>query len=147
MPAPTASQLEGLATSAVQNAGIEGENANDLAKAMAATVADALNQFVSMGMVLPGIPAAAPPPPGSGSTAGPGMLAPPPAGGPHASAIEGIASGHVQANGLQGEDANKIAAFMGQAMELALMQFTSQVQVAPGIAIAGFTTTSPGSLI
>ncbi len=45
MPAPTASQIESVATGAMQSAGLEGENATDLAKALAQVTADALNMF------------------------------------------------------------------------------------------------------
>ena len=147
MPAPSAAQLEGVATGAVQGAGLDGEHAPDLAKAMAATVADALGLLHASTLVLPGIPAAAPPPAGSGATAGPGMLLPAAASGLSASAIEGIAAGHLQANGIAGEHAGDLATWLGACLEQALSLFTAQVMVAPGIPIAGFATAGPGSLI
>ena len=146
MPAPTDSQLEPIASGALQSAGIRGENASGLAKALAKTCAQAFSMFLSQAQVLPGIPAAAPPPPGSGSTAGPGMLLPPPAGGPGASQIEGIARTALDEQGIQGENAGDLAKVIAAGVAQGIMLFTAQVKVAPGIAIAGFTTTSPGSL-
>ncbi|QSQ23225.1 hypothetical protein JY651_50515 [Pyxidicoccus parkwayensis] len=147
MPAPSASEIENLAKSALQSAGLRGENAPDLAKALGQVCGQAFTLFVSMAMVAPGIPAAAPPPPGSGSTAGPGMLLPPPAGGPGASQIEPMALGALSSNKLNGEQKPALAKAIAQSIAQALMLFCLQVQVAPGMAIAGFTTTSPGSLV
>ena len=49
------------------------------------------------------------PPPGSGATAGPGKLAPPPVGGPLAGDIEPIASSQLTAKGIKGENAGDLA--------------------------------------
>ena len=68
MPAPTGSEIASLAKGAVQSAGLEGENAPDLADAIGETCGQALQLFMGQAMVMPGIPAAAPPPPGSGAT-------------------------------------------------------------------------------
>ncbi len=68
MPAPMKDQIKPLAEAFLMQEGFEGENAGDLAEAIAATVADSLNMFMSQMMVAPGIactPAA---------TAAPGML-------------------------------------------------------------------------
>ncbi|MCP3099518.1 hypothetical protein LZ198_11620 [Myxococcus sp. K15C18031901] len=131
----------------MQSASLRGENAPDLATALGDACGQAFTLFTAMGMVTPGIPAAAPPPPGSGSTAGPGMMLPPPAGGPGASQIEPIAKGLLAANKINGEQRDALAKAIGQTVEQALTLFTVQVKVAPGIAIAGFTTASPGSLM
>lgn len=147
MPAPNASQLEAIATAALQSAGIRGEDATGLAKALAKTCGEAFSMFLSQAQVLPGIPAAAPPPPGSGSTVGPGMLLPPPAGGPVAGQLESIARAALDGEGIKGENAPALAKVMAASLEQGITLFTAQVMVAPGIAIAGFTTTSPGSLI
>ncbi len=147
MPAPQASQLEPIASAALQSAGICGENAGDLAKTLASVTADTLAMFMSQAMILPGIPAAAPPPSGSGSTVGPGSFMPPPAGGPVDSAIEGIASGALNSNSLKGENIPELAKVIAGALAQGIMMFTSQVKVAPGIAIAGFATAAPGSLM
>lgn len=147
MPAPSASEIENLAKAAMQSANLRGEYAPDLAAALAQTCAQAFTLFVSMAMVAPGIPAAAPPPPGSGSTAGPGTLLPPPAGGPSASMIEPIAVGMLASNRINGEKQGALAKVIAQSIEQALTLFTTQVKVAPGMAIAGFTTTAPGSLV
>ncbi len=147
MPAPQASQIESIASGAMQSAGIRGENAPDLAKAVAQATADALSMFLNQAMVAPGIPAAAPPPPGSGSTAGPGTLMPPPAGGPIAPQLEGMAQSALSSNGIKGQDAPALAKVIAGALAQGIMMFTTQVKVAPGIAVAGFTTTSPGSLM
>jgi hypothetical protein len=147
MPAPQAAQIESIATGAMQSAGLRGENAPDLAKAVAQATADALSMFLNQAMVAPGIPAAAPPPPGSGSTAGPGTLMPPPAGGPTAPQLEGLAQAALSSNGIKGRDAPGLAKVVAGAIAQGIMMFTAQVKVAPGIAVAGFTTTSPGTLI
>jgi len=147
MPAPQASQLESIASAALQAAGIRGDNAPDLAKALAQITADALSMFLNQAMVLPGIPAAAPPPPGSGSTVGPGFLLPPPAGGPLPSQLEGMALSALNANAVKGADAAALAKVIAGAVAQGIMMFTVQVKVAPGIAVAGYATTSPGNLI
>jgi hypothetical protein len=147
MPAPTASQLEPLAQAALTSAGIRGENAGDLAKAIAETTANALALLLAQAMVLPGIPAAAPPPAGSGSTAGPGRLLPPPAGGPDASRIEPLAQAALASAGIRGENAGDLARVMAGALAQGIQLFTAQVMVAPGIPIAGFVTSAPGRLM
>lgn len=147
MPAPAASQLEGPANGFVKGAGILGEDGPGLAKAMADATGLALTLFLSMAMVMPGIPAAVDPISGSGATGGPGLFMPPPAGGPGAQQLEGPVQGFLSGQGLRGEDAGAlakvIAATLGQAVQL----FTAQAQVAPGIAVAGFVTAAPGLLI
>jgi len=147
MPAPQAGQLEGIAKGALASAGIRGENAGDLAKALADTTAQALAMFLTMAMVMPGIPAAAPPPPGSGSTVGPGMLAPPPAGGPAAAQILPMAQGALTSAGIKGKNAGDLAQVIAGALAQGIQMFTAQVMVAPGIAISGLTTTAPGRLM
>jgi hypothetical protein len=147
MPAPQASQIEPIATGALQSAGIRGQNAGDLAKALAGVTADALAMFLTQAMVMPGMPAAVDPITGSGSTAGPGMFMPPPAGGPIAPLLEGLAQAALMSNGIRGKDAPGLAKVIGGALAQAILLFTTQVQVAPGIAVAGFVTTSPGTLV
>lgn len=147
MPAPTAQQLEGIANAALQNAGIRGENAPDLAKALAQVTAQALTMFLTQAMVMPGIPAAVDPVSGSGSTAGPGLLAPPPVGGPTAPQLQGPAQAALSRQGLQGENIPDLAKVVAASLAQGILLFCSQVQVAPGIAVAGFVSTSPGSLM
>jgi hypothetical protein len=147
MPAPQASQIEPIATGALQSAGIRGKNASDLAKALAQVTSDALSLFIAQAMVMPGMPAAVEPSTGSGSTAGPGILMPPPAGGPIAPLLEGLAQAALTANGIRGQDAPGLAKVIGGALAQAILLFTTQVQVAPGIPVAGFVTTSPGTLM
>lgn len=146
MPAPTGSEIASLAKSAVQSAGLQGENAPDLADAIGETCGQALQLFMAQAMVLPGIPASAPPPPGAGATAGPGSLMPPPAGGPGAQTLEPLAAANLTAKGIKGENAPDLAKVIAGAIAQGITLFTSSVKVAPGIAIAGFTTTAPGTL-
>ncbi len=146
MPTPTASEIEAMASGALQSAGLQGEDAPKLAKALGGATAQALTLFSSQAMVAPGIAAAAPPPALSGSTLAPGMLLPPPAGGPDASALEPICQGMIAAEGLQGEDAPGLGKAIGKSLAQAIMLFTAQVMVAPGLAIAGGATASPGML-
>lgn len=146
MPAPPPSLVENLASAAFQGAGLEGESAGPLSKATAATTSQALDLFMAQAMVLPGIPAGIDPISGSGSTAGPGMLLPPPAGGPNDAMIKPLALANLQAEGIRGEDAVKVANVIAGAIAQGLMLFCAQVMVSPGIAIAGFTTAAPGRL-
>ncbi len=136
-----------MATAALNSAGIQGEDAPGLAKALAQTTANALAMFLAQAMVLPGIPAAVDPISGSGSTAGPGMLMPPPAGGPGAGQIEPLATAALNAEGIQGENAGDLAKVIAGALAQGITMFTAQVQVAPGIAVAGFVTAAPGTLM
>ena len=55
MPAPTESQLEPIVKGLMQQNGLEGENAPDLAGAIAEVVAQALAMLASQAMVAPGI--------------------------------------------------------------------------------------------
>ncbi|HSC81560.1 MAG TPA: hypothetical protein VLC08_14480 [Chitinolyticbacter sp.] len=146
MPAPQASQLESVADGMVRAAALQGEDAPGLAKALAQSTAQALALFAAQGMVLPGIPAAAVPPPGNGATAGPGRLMPPPAGGPIAPQLEGICNAQLTAQGIKGEDAPGLAKTMAATIAQGIQLFASQTMVMPGIAIAGFVTTAPGML-
>src|SRR5690606_27124345 len=147
MPAPQAAAIESLAKSALQSAGLEGENIPELATAMADTFAQMLSMFASMTMVLPGIPAAVDPISTSGATVGPGMLLPPPAGGPGASQIEGLANAALRNAGLEGENIPDLAKVLASACEIGLTMFCAQVMVAPGIAVAGMVTSAPGRLM
>ncbi len=147
MPAPAAAQLEPIARGALAAAGLQGENAGDLAKALADVTAQALTLFLSQAMVMPGIPAAAPPPALSGSTVGPGSLMPPPAGGPGASQLEPLAQAALQSAGLRGENAPDLGKVIAGALAQGIQLFTTQVKVAPGIPISGLVTTAPGRLM
>lgn len=147
MPAPVAAQLEGPANGFLQAGGLMGEDAPGLAKALADSAGQALSLFLSMAQVMPGIPAPVDPISGSGATAGPGMLMPPPAGGPGASQLEGAAQGFLSGQGIQGEDAGPLAKVIAASLAQALTLFTAQSMVMPGMAIAGFVTTSPGMLM
>jgi len=147
MPVPNASQIESLGKRAMQGAGLTGEDAPKLAKAMAELFNQVLTMFCSMTQVLPGMPAVVDPTSGSGSTTGPGLLLPPPAGGPAASQIEAIANSTLRDAGLEGEAIPALAKVLGSACEVGLSLFCAQVMVAPGITIAGFTTVAPGRLM
>lgn len=146
MPAPTSSEIANLAKSALQSKGLQGENAPDLGEAIGETCGAALQLFMVQAMILPGIPAAAPPPPGAGATAGPGMFMPPPAGGPGAAMLEPIANGFLAARGIRGENAPDLAKVIAGAVAQGIALFTASVMAAPGIAIAGFVTSAPGTL-
>jgi hypothetical protein len=145
MPTPTAAQIEGLATAALQAAGLRGEQAPGLAQAMAEVFAQALQLFAAQTQVLPGIPAAVAQS-GSGSTTGPGRLLPPPAGGPGASQIEALAEAALQQAGLRGERIPDLAQVLGQVAETGLSLLCTQAMVAPGIPISGFSTSATGRL-
>jgi len=147
MPSPTAEQLTGFARSTLDSAGICGRDAPGLAQALAKTTAQALAMFLNQAQVLPGIPAAAPPPAHSGSTVGPGSLIPPPAGGPCPEQLEGLALADLRGEGIAGENAPDLAKVIAGSLAQAIELFTAQVQVAPGIAISGLVTSSPGNLI
>ena len=80
MPAPGASQIESPASGFLKGAGLQGEDIPGLAAAIANTAGQALTMFLSQAMVMPGLPVAADPITGSGASAGPGKLMPPPTG-------------------------------------------------------------------
>lgn len=147
MPAPSASQIESLGKSAVDSAGLKGEDAPKLATSMGELFAQVLDMFTKMTQVLPGIPAAVDPISTSGATVGPGMLLPPPAGGPGASQIEGLANAALRNAGLEGENIPDLAKVLASACEIGLTMFCAQVMVAPGIAVAGMVTSAPGRLM
>lgn len=147
MPAPSPSEIESLANAALQSAGLRGQNVPALAGAFGMAIGQALSMFVSMAMIAPGIPASAPPPGLSGSTVGPGKLLPPPSGGPNASMLEPLAMSALQAKQLRGQNIPQLGKAIAQTLEVAITMFTSQVMVAPGIAISGLVTSAPGSLI
>lgn len=146
MPAPPAAQIASPIKGFVNGAGLRGEDAPGLAQALADATAQTLTLLASMAQVLPGIPAPVDPISGSGATAGPGMLMPPPAGGPGAGQLEGAVNGFLSGQGLRGEDAPGLGKAIAASLAQAVMLFTAQTQVLPGIAIAGFVSTSPGLL-
>jgi len=146
MPTPTSSQIESPASGFLKAAGLQGEDIPGLATAIANTAGQALTMFLSQAMVMPGIPVAADPITGSGATAGPGKLMPPPAGGPGASQLEGLASAQCQGQGLRGEDADGLAKTIAGTIAQAINLFCAQSMVMPGIAVAGFVSAAPGML-
>jgi len=147
MPAPPAAQFESPFKGFVAGAGLRGEDAPGMAKALADGAGQALTLLLSQAQVLPGIPSPVDPISGSGATAGPGLLMPPPAGGPGASALEGLLSGFLSGQGIRGEDADGLAKALAGALAQAMQLFTAQSQVLPGMAIAGFVTVAPGLLM
>ena len=146
MPAPGASQIESPASGFLKGAGLQGEDIPGLAAAIANTTGQALTMFLSQAMVMPGLPVAADPITGSGASAGPGKLMPPPAGGPGAPQLEGLASSQCQAQGLRGEDADGLAKAIAGTIAQGIALFCAQPMVMPGIAVAGFVSTAPGML-
>ena len=68
MPAPSKAQLEPIIKGLMMANNLRGENAPDLAGAIAEVVAQALTLFTTQVKVLPGIPCA------PGASAGPGKL-------------------------------------------------------------------------
>jgi hypothetical protein len=144
MPVPPAPLIEAIATVALQQAGIHGQDAPGLARAMGQFIEQGLSLFLSAAMVLPGIVAAAPPPAGSGSTIAPGMLAPSTISAPQ---LEPLATNALMQQGIRGKNADDLAKVLAASLAQALTLFASMVQVAPGITISGFTTTAPGMLI
>lgn len=147
MPAPTSSQIAQLARAAFRDADLSGAHADDLAGATADTCGRALAMFLAQAMVLPGIPAAIDPVSGSGSTSGPGKLLPPPAGGPVAAQLRGLALTDLHAAGIQGEDAPALAAVIAGAIAQGLSLLCASASIAPGIPVAGFVTAAPGRLL
>ena len=147
MPAPSPSQLESPTKGFVAGAGLRGEDAPGLAKALADSAAQTLTLLLSSAQVMPGIPSPVDPISGSGATAGPGLLMPPPAGGPGASQLEGLVGNFLSGQGIRGEDADGLAKALAASLAQAVMLFTAQTQVLPGMAIAGFVTVAPGMLL
>jgi hypothetical protein len=147
MPAPQAGQLEQPVAGFVRAQLLLGGDAPGMAKAIAETAAQALALFLSQAVVLPGTPAALDPLTGSGATSGPGRLTPPPAGGPGAGQIEGLAQAALFGQGIRGEDAGGLAKAIAGCIAQGITLFASQSIVLPGVAIAGFATVAPGMLM
>jgi hypothetical protein len=143
MPAPSKSQLASLVDGLFQAAGLQGENAPDLADVVAESIATALSMFVSTAMIQPGIPAAVDPLSLSGATTGPGRLSTT----LNASQLEPMVSGLLAGKSLRGEAADGLAKAIAGTIAYGIEQFATKVQVAPGIAIAGATTAAPGMLM
>jgi hypothetical protein len=131
----------------MQSAGLRGQNAPDLAAALGQCAGQALTLFASMAMIAPGIPAAVDPISTSGSTVGPGTLLPPPAGGPDPSQIEPMALAALTSKSLNGAQKGALAKAIAQSIGVSLTMFTAQVMAAPGMAVSGFATAAPGSLM
>jgi len=68
MPAPTKAQLEGIVKGLMAANGLNGENAPDLAGAIAEVVTQGLTMLMAQAKVQPGIPCT------PAATAGPGKL-------------------------------------------------------------------------
>lgn len=144
MPAPKKAMLAPIVSGLFQAAGLKGKNISDLADVVADALAQAADKYLQMAMVEPGIPAAADPITGSGATAGPGRLSAPPS---DAFALEPVVSGLLSGKQIQGENAPDLAKAIAGIIGYGLEQFTKNVQVSPGISIAGFTTVAPGTLM
>jgi len=143
---PTSAQLASPAKGFFAGAGLRGEDAPGIATALADAAGQTLTLLLSQAQVMPGIPATIDPISGSGATAGPGLLMPPPAGGPGASQLEGPVLSFLNAQGIRGSDADGLGKAIADILAQAVQLFTAQAQVAPGIAIAGFVSNSPGTL-
>jgi hypothetical protein len=146
MPAPPASAIESIAKGRLQGASLRGDDAPAIAKALGDTAGQGMSMFLSMTMVLPGIPAVVDPISGAGATAGPGQLLPPPAGGPAAAQLEPIAIGALQGQGAKGEKSAAMGKAIAAGVAQGLLLFASSMMVSPGIAAAGFVTVAPGML-
>lgn len=147
MPVPAPSQIEALANSALAGANLNGKNAPDLAAALGQVINQSLSLFATMAVIPPGIPASVDPVSGSGCTSGPGVFLPPPAGAPDASQLESLAVGALGAKQLNGEQRGALAKVIAKTTAQAISLFAQTVQIAPGIAVAGFVTTMPASLV
>ncbi|GBC61351.1 hypothetical protein DENIS_2311 [Desulfonema ishimotonii] len=149
MPAPAKAQILPFVQAAAANVGFTGEQMGDMNDVIADTVAQALSLFAAQAKVLPGIPAVVAPPPAAptGSTVGPGMFMPPPAGGPDKSVIKPIVEGLFAAKGFTGENISDLADVIAEGIAQGILLFTTSVKVAPGIPIAGAVTSAPGKLI
>ena len=147
MPAPSSAQIQALANSALQQADLRGENSADLAKALGQGLQQALLLFQSSAQILPGVAAALDPVSGAGSVVGPGILLPPPAGGPTAGQLQGIMMGALSSAGLMGEHIDRLAGAIAAAFAQAVQLFTSTVKSGPGIPVAAFITVAPGRLL
>lgn len=143
MPAPSKGQLSSMVEGLIQGAGLEGENAPDLADVVAESIATALTMFVSTAMVQPGIPGAVNPTTTSGATTGPGTLSTT----LQASQLEPIVSGLLSGKQIQGEAAEGLGKAIAGLIVHGIEQFTNKVKVAPGIAVAGAVTAAPGTLV
>jgi hypothetical protein len=146
MPAPQSAQIKSPGDGFLKAASLLGDDIPGLSQALADTLGQALTLFLAMAMVLPGTPTAVDPLTGSGAVIGPGRLMPPPAGGPDASQLERLANGFLMAQGIRGEDAGGLAKVIAGAAARGIQSFASQTMVMPGIAVAGFVTTTPGML-
>lgn len=147
MPAPASAQLASPAKGFFSAAGLLGDDAPALATALADSTAQALSLFLSQAQILPGMAVAADPISGSGSTAGPGLLLPPPAGGPGAAQLENLVKGFLNGQDIRGEDAPALASVIAGALAQGIMLFASQSMALPGIAVAGFVSVAPGKLL
>ncbi len=149
MPAPPKAQILPFVQAAASKAGFTGENISDLSDVIADSVAQALSIFQAQAKALPGIPAVVAPPPAApvGSTVGPGMLMPPPAGGPDKASIKPIVDSLFSAKGFTGENISDLADVIAEGIAQGISLFTVMVKVAPGIPIAGGVTAAPGTLI
>lgn len=147
MPAPVKAQILPFVQAAAS--GFTGESMQDLSDVIADSVAQALSLFITQAKVLPGIPAVVAPPPAPpvGSTVGPGMLMPPPAGGPGKSTVKPIVDGLFAAKGFTGDNISDLADVIAEGIAQGILLFTSMVKVAPGIPIAGAVTAAPGTFI
>ena len=76
-----------------------------------------------------------------------GKLLPPPAGGPIAPQLRGLALANLHAAGIQGEDAPALAAVIAGAIAQGISLLCASASIAPGIPVAGFVTAAPGRLL
>lgn len=145
MPPPLPPVILASALGALTGAQIQGAGAPPLARALGLGVGGALLLFAGVCVVEPGQAAVVVPPPaaaGDGSTVAPGTLQ----GALAEPAVAALVLGCLKAEGLEGEKIPPLAKAVGQSVVATLDVFVQKVKVAPGAAIAGFTTVAPGLL-
>jgi len=134
---PVAAQLEGDIEDNLSGHGIAGADAPGLAKALAASLAEAVNLFAGQTQVMPGIAVA------GFVTAAPGSLQPVPLEGQLEPAVQDF----LEQNKICGAQAPALAKVVAQASDKALSLFADQVQVGPGIACPPGASAAPGNFI
>ena len=134
------------ALSGLMNAGLDSAAASSLADVIVNLFADVLTQFVAQSQIMPGIIAAVDPISTNGQTIGPGLLMPPPAGGPHTEQIEALARAKLSAAGYEAETLESWVVVLTHSCVFGLLLLCTVVQMEKQVSVSGFVTSSTAKL-
>lgn len=146
VPAPVAAQIKPSALAGLAGAGLEPSETSSLADVLANLFAEVLASFVARSQILPGIIAVVNPLTTQGKTIGPGLLMPPPTGGPHIEEIEAMARAKLSGAGYEDEALEGWVDVLTHTCVYGLVLTCTVVQMEKNVSVDGMVTSSTAKL-